>query len=81
MMNNVMDVTMTELDRIFGKNDDSEDDFDMEPPQTAGDNVPNDFDMLEEELKDFIMDQRKKNTTIKADLCVKRVQGLANHDP
>ena len=38
----------------------------------AVNNAPDEYDQLEEELKDFIIDQRSKNTTKKADFCVKR---------
>ena len=34
-LDNVMDVTTDDLNRIFGKNVDSEDDFEVDPPQMA----------------------------------------------
>ena len=66
-----MDVTTDDLDRIFGKNEDSEDDFQVDPPQMAADNSPDKYDLMEDKLKDFIMEQRNKNATKKTDLCVK----------
>ena len=53
--------TMDDLDRIFGKNGNSEDDFD---------NSPDEYDLMEDELKDFIMEQRNKIPTKKTDLCI-----------
>ena len=71
-LDNVMDVTTDDLNRIFGKHVDSEDDFEVDPPQMAVDNAPDEYDLMEDELKDFIMEQRNKNTTKKTDLCVKK---------
>ena len=71
-LNNVMDVTTEDLDTIFGKNEDSEDDFQVDPPQMAADNSPDEYDLMEDELKDFIKEQRNKNMTKNTDLCVKR---------
>ena len=45
-----MDVTRDDLDRIFGKNGDSVDDFEVDPPQMAADNAPDDYDLMEDEL-------------------------------
>ena len=42
-----MDITTDDLNRIFGKNEDSEDDFQVDPPQMA-----DEHDLMEEELKD-----------------------------
>ena len=67
-----MDVTTDDLDRIFGKNEDSEDDFQVDPPQMAADNSPDEYDLMGDERKDFITEQRNKNTPKKTDLCVKR---------
>ena len=72
MLNNVMDITTDDLDHIFCKNEDSEDNFQVDPPQMAADNSPDEYDLMEDELKDFIMEQRNKNTTKKMDPCVKR---------
>ena len=71
-LDNVMDVTTDDLNRIFGKHVDSEDDFEVDPPQMAVDNAPDEYDLMEDELKYFIMEQRNKNTTKKTDLCVKK---------
>ena len=71
-LNNVMDLTTDNLDHIFGKNGDSEDDFQVDPQQMAADNSPDEYDLMEDKLKDFIMDHRNKNTIKKMDLCVKR---------
>ena len=38
----------------------------------AADNAHEECDQLEEALRDFILDQRNKNTTKKTDLCVQR---------
>ena len=70
-LHNVMEVTKDDLDSIFGKNGDSEDNFQVDPPQMA-DNSPDEYDLMEDEFKDFIMDQRNSNTTKKMDLCVER---------
>ena len=67
-----MDITTDNLDRIFGKNRDSEHDFEVGSPQVVANNLPDEYDKLEDELKDFILEQRNKNTTKKTDLCVKR---------
>ena len=75
-LHNVTDVTTDNLNRIFGKNEDSDDDFQVDPPQMAADNSPEEYDLMEDKLKDFIMEQRNKNTTKKTDLCVKRFKEL-----
>ena len=50
-LHNVMDFTTDDLDRIFGKNGDSEDDFEIDPSQMAADNSPDEYDLMEDELK------------------------------
>ena len=67
-----MDVTTEDVDHIFGKNEDSEDLFQVDSPQMAADNSPDEYHLMEDKLKDFIMEQRNKNTTKKTNLCVKR---------
>ena len=67
-----MDVTTEDVDHIFGKNEDSEDLFQVDSPQMAADNSPDEYHLMEDKLKDFIMEQRNKNTTKKTNLWVKR---------